>query len=188
MYIWLPQCDSYHIISWPVSINRCCSLTSVKLTDNSNGSFSAPLYIVHSLYCIIYKNIQIFFCKTFFPCCSNGMRSRIHILSASFLLPSSFPFTAFQRSVAATLNKSHGTRRSLTTTDFHNKLPWLLQEVEKKERVEERTKHTQKRWWVAVNGRGDGKNNLYCNRPEQCASVTPRQPTRGRLNPVYLPG
>lgn len=105
----------------------------------------------------------------------NGMRSRIHLLSASCLPPilsfrPHFHSEQFnQWSIAATLNKSHATRCSLTTTDFHNKLPWLPQ------KVEERTKHTQKRWWVGVNGtkdcgRGDEKNKVYCNRPEQCTS------------------
>lgn len=78
-----------------------------------------------------------------------------HFSSHPLILPTTFPFTAFQRSVAATLNKSHGTRRSLTTADFHNKLPWLLQEVEKKEGGGENKAYTekmmgggeQKRWW-----------------------------------------
>lgn len=173
--LWLPSCDSYHIVSWPVSINKCRSLTSVKLTDNSNGSFSAPLCIVHSLYCIIYKNIQIFFCKTFHVVQWHVIKDpyTVSIISPP-ILPNTFPSTAFQRSVAATLNKSHATRRSLTTTtDFHDKLPWLPQKVE-------RTKHTQKRWWVGVNGtkdggRGDEKNKVYCNRPEQCTFVTARE-------------
>lgn len=37
-------------------------------------------------------------------------------------------------------------------------------------------------------GRGNENNKVYCNRPEQCTSVTPQQPAGGHLKPVHLQG